>query len=131
MVAKKEEAGLALQQLKTDLRAKNINKLYFFHGEEVFLLQHYLQQLKKNLIEELTESFNYHRLNQENFSVQLFVDAVEFLYIFADFQSNCPINFWEFSVENLNYCRSMYFTFQFYQVFIHIFCNSVVCCTQT
>ena len=52
----------------------------------------------------------------------LFIDAVvEFLYMLADFQSNCPINFREFSVEDLNYCRSMYFTFHFYQVFIHKF----------
>jgi len=83
-VAKKEEAGLALQQLKADLRAKDVKRLYFFHGEEVFLLQHYLQQLKKLLIEELTESFNYHRLNPENFTVQLFVDAVENLPMMAE-----------------------------------------------
>ncbi|MBQ3541918.1 MAG: DNA polymerase III subunit delta [Oscillospiraceae bacterium] len=83
-MAKKEEAGLALQQLKADLRAKDVKRLYFFHGEEVFLLQHYLQQLKKLLIEELTESFNYHRLNPENFTVQLFVDAVENLPMMAE-----------------------------------------------
>lgn len=83
-MAKKEETGLALQQLKADLREKNVKRLYFFHGEEVFLLQHYLQQLKKLLIEELTESFNYHRLNPENFTVQLFADAVENLPMMAE-----------------------------------------------
>ena len=83
-MAKKEESGLALQQLKADLRAKDVKRLYFFYGEEVFLLQHYLQQLKKLLIEELTESFNYHRLNQENFTVQLFADAVENLPMMAE-----------------------------------------------
>ncbi|MBO5892107.1 MAG: DNA polymerase III subunit delta [Oscillospiraceae bacterium] len=83
-MAKKEDAGLALQQLKADLRAKSVNRLYFFCGEEVFLLQHYLQQMKKLLIDELTESFNYHRLNNENFTVQLFADAVENLPMMAE-----------------------------------------------
>ncbi len=81
---KHEDNGLAFQQLKADIRAKSVESLYFFHGEEVFLLQHYLQQIKKLLIEELTESFNYHRLNSENFTVQLFVDAVENLPMMAE-----------------------------------------------
>lgn len=83
-MAKKEDTGAALQKLKTDLRAKKVERLYFFYGEEVFLLQHYLQQTKKLLIDELTESFNYHRLNQENFTVQLFADAVENLPMMAE-----------------------------------------------
>ena len=84
IVAKKEETGLALQKLKGDIREKCVGRLYFFFGEEVFLLQHYLQQIKKQLIDEVTESFNYHRLNHENFSVQLFVDAVENLPMMAE-----------------------------------------------
>ena len=83
-MAKKEETGLALQQLKIDIREKDVKRLYFFYGEEVFLLQHYLQKLKKLLIEELTESFNYHLMNQENFTVQLFADAVENLPMMAE-----------------------------------------------
>ena len=83
-MAKKEDTGLAFQQLKADIRAKSVGRLYFFYGEEVFLLQHYLQQIKKLLIEDLTESFNYHRLNQDNFTVQLFADAVENLPMMAD-----------------------------------------------
>lgn len=83
-MAKKEDTGFAFQQLKADLRAKSVDRLYFFHGEEVFLLQHYLQQMKKLLIDELTESFNYHRLNNENFTVQMFADAVENLPMMAE-----------------------------------------------
>ena len=49
-MAKKEDTGFAFQQLKADLRAKSVDRLYFFHGEEVFLLQHYLQQMKKLLM---------------------------------------------------------------------------------
>ena len=83
-MAKKEDTGIELQQLKSDLRAKTVKRLYFFHGEEVFLLQHYLQQMKKLLVDELTESFNYHRLTNENFDIQNFADAVENLPMMSD-----------------------------------------------
>lgn len=83
-MAKKENDTTALQELKTAIRAKNVENLYFFHGEETFLLHHYLEQLKKLLLDELTESFNYHRLNSENFDIREFADAVENLPMMAE-----------------------------------------------
>ena len=74
----------ALQELKTAIKEKCPERLYIFHGEEVFLLNHYLQQLKKLLIDDLTESFNFHRLNNESFDIQTFADAVENLPMMAD-----------------------------------------------
>jgi len=58
--------------------------LYFFFGEETFLLNHYLGQLRKILLDPLTESFNFHRYNSENFSVQEFADSVENLPMMAE-----------------------------------------------
>ena len=46
-MAKKQEQPDGLQSLKQAIRAKNPGNLYFFYGEEIFLLQHYLQQLRK------------------------------------------------------------------------------------
>ena len=51
---------------------------------EAFLLQHYLNQLHKVILDELTESFNLHRFNQENFDLQHFADAVENLPMMAE-----------------------------------------------
>lgn len=82
-MAKKPDTQSALQELKTAIREKCPQRLYIFHGEEIFLLNYYLGQLKKLLIEELTESFNFHRLNNENFDVQSFADAVENLPMMA------------------------------------------------
>ena len=73
-----------LQELKTAIKEKRPERLYIFHGEEVFLLNHYLQQLKKLLVDDLTESFNFHRLNNENFDIQVFADAVENLPMMAE-----------------------------------------------
>jgi DNA polymerase-3 subunit delta len=83
-MAKYADSGAALQELKTSLKAKTPSRLYFFHGEEMFLLRHYLGQLKKLLVDDLTESFNYTRLNNENFTLQAFADAVEALPMMAE-----------------------------------------------
>ena len=50
-----------LQSLKQAVREKNPDRLYIFWGEETFLLHHYLEQLRKSIVEELTESFNFHK----------------------------------------------------------------------
>ena len=76
-MAKKVPAADNLQELKTSIRNKDMGRLYIFHGEEVFLLQHYFGKVKKLLVDDLTESFNFHQLNNENFELQSFVDGVE------------------------------------------------------
>ena len=71
-------------RLKTAIKNKALERLYFFHGEEVFLLHHYLDQMERKTIDELTWDFNFHRFNQETFSVQAFSDAVEALPMMAE-----------------------------------------------
>ena len=66
------------------IKAKSPANLYFFHGEEMFLLNHYLQQLKACLLDELTESFNFHSFTAENFDLRAFADAVENLPMMAE-----------------------------------------------
>ncbi len=84
-MAKRMEAGGGLQTLKGDLKQKSPGRLYFFHGEETFLLHHYLGQLRKLLLDPLTESFNFHRLNSETFDTRVFADAVENLPMMAEY----------------------------------------------
>lgn len=79
-----QEQKDTLQVLKAAIRSKQLDNLYIFHGEEVFLLHHYLDQLHKVILDELTESFNYHRFNQENFDLRAFADAVENLPMMAE-----------------------------------------------
>lgn len=83
-MAKKQEKSSSLQELKLHLKNKDIGRLYFFHGEETFLLNHYLTQMKKQLLDPLTESFNYHRLTNETFDILSFADAVENLPMMAE-----------------------------------------------
>lgn len=59
--AKPSDTG-AYQALKQDIAAGRIGKLYIFHGEETYLRDHYLEQLKKALLPEGMEEFNFHML---------------------------------------------------------------------
>ena len=83
-MAKKQIEENMLQELKAAIRAKEIGGLYIFHGEEKFLLHHYFEQIKKILLDDLTESFNYHKFNSENFTIQNFVDSVEAFPMMAE-----------------------------------------------
>lgn len=83
-MAKKQEKDTSLQELKIHLKNRDIQRLYFFHGEETFLLNHYLAQMKKQLLDPLTESFNFHRLTSETFDIRDFADAVENLPMMAE-----------------------------------------------
>ncbi len=67
----------ALQQLKNDLRGKTPGRVYIFHGEEAYLREHYLQMLKRQLLDDLTQSFNYHRFTPENFSLEALANSIE------------------------------------------------------
>lgn len=74
----------SLQNLKAAIRSKQPQNFYIFHGEEKFLLHHYLGQLHKIILDDLTESFNLHRFNSENFELQEFSAAVENLPMMAE-----------------------------------------------
>ena len=73
-----------LQRLKEDIKQDTPARLYFFYGEETFLLHHYLKQLQKAIVDPLTESFNFHKLTAENFDVHTFADCVENLPMMAE-----------------------------------------------
>lgn len=83
-MAKNYQQDQSLSALKAALHDGSFHKLYIFHGEEPFLLRHYLQQLKNALIDPLTESFNYHKLTAETFDPQSFAEAVENLPMMAE-----------------------------------------------
>lgn len=83
-MAKKQEKSVSLQELKGHLKNRDIQRLYVFHGEETFLLNHYLTRMKKQLLDPLTESFNFHRFTSETFEIRDFADAVENLPMMAE-----------------------------------------------
>ncbi len=83
-MAKQGDKPNGIQELKMQLKNKEPARLYFFYGEEVFLLHYYLQQLKKLLLDEVTEAFNFHKLTEETFDLRSFADCVENLPMMAE-----------------------------------------------
>ena len=83
-MAKKPLADGGFQTLKAAIRNKSVDRLYFFYGEETFLMNYYLEAIKKLLLDPLTESFNFHRFTSENFDMAEFLDAVENLPMMAE-----------------------------------------------
>lgn len=83
-MAKKQPAQDNLQILKNALRSKQMDRLYIFHGEEVFLMHYYFDKIKSLLLDDLTESFNFHKLNNETFDIQSFADSVENMPMMAE-----------------------------------------------
>ena len=62
-MAKKEKAdSAAYQKLKKDIADGTIGRLYVFYGEEAYLRDFYLGQMKKKLLSGGMEAFNLHTL---------------------------------------------------------------------
>ena len=74
---KKPDEGY--QQLKKDLKAGTIGSLYIFHGEEAYLRDFYLEQMREKLIPAGMESFNYHQLQGKGLTVQKLAETVDAL----------------------------------------------------
>ena len=69
----------AYRKLKQDLRQGTLGTLYVFHGEEAYLRDHYLEQMKAKLIPGGMESFNYHRLPGKTLTAQRLGETVDAL----------------------------------------------------
>ena len=60
MPPKQSGDSAAYKQLKQDIAAGTIGRLYVFHGEEAYLRDYYLGQMKAKLVPAGLEEFNLH-----------------------------------------------------------------------
>ena len=67
----------ALDRLKADLKNKTPGNFYVLYGTESYLRTYYLGSLRKLLVDEFTEAFNFHRFNAENISLQGVIDSMD------------------------------------------------------
>ena len=69
----------AMKALKQDLKNGTLGRLYVFHGEETYLREFYLGELKKALIPAGLEEFNLHAISGKECSPQLLSQTVDCL----------------------------------------------------
>lgn len=71
-------------QLRNDLASDTVGRVYIFYGEESYLREFYLGELRKKLVPAGFEEFNYHRLSGAKLTMQELSDAVEAMPMMAE-----------------------------------------------
>ncbi|MBE6962999.1 MAG: DNA polymerase III subunit delta [Ruminococcaceae bacterium] len=74
----------ALQKLKADLASGTVGCAYVFHGEESYLREYYLGELRKTLVPAGFEEFNYHRLEGKDLTAQTLSEIAEAMPMMAE-----------------------------------------------
>jgi len=75
----KGKTDAAYQALKKEIREGTLGSLYVFHGEEAYLRDFYLGEMKKKLLPAGMEEFNLHTLNGKEFDVKVLAQMVDCL----------------------------------------------------
>ena len=70
--------------MKKDIKEGTIGTLYVFHGEEAYLRDFYLGQLKKKLLPAGMEEFNLHTLSGKEFDVKTLAQLVDCLPMMSE-----------------------------------------------
>lgn len=84
MASTKKEANTAFQKLKESLRSGEISCAYLFYGEESYLREKYLEQLREKLIPAGFGDFNDHTLDGKSLSIQTLTETVEAMPMMAE-----------------------------------------------
>lgn len=77
MAKKKEETYPGYEELRAALQSGGPANVYIFFGEETYLMQQAVEQLRALLVPAGFEEFNYHRLTGKGLTVQELMEAVE------------------------------------------------------
>ena len=83
-MASKKSDNTAFQKLKADLSAGTPENVYIFYGEESYLREYYLGELRKALVPAGFEEFNYHRLDGKDLTVQTLAEMAEAMPMMAE-----------------------------------------------
>ena len=82
MAVKRKTADSGFIQLKESLAAGELGTVYIFYGEESYLREFYLSEMKKHLVAGF-ESFNFHKLEGKGLTVQALTETVEAMPMMA------------------------------------------------
>ena len=74
----------AFQKLKADLKEGNLGCAYIFYGEESYLREYYLEEVRKELVPAGFEEFNYHKLEGKSLTIQDLAEMAEAMPMLAE-----------------------------------------------
>ena len=76
-MAERKTPNKGYQKLKSDLSAGNIGQVYIFYGEESYLREYYLGEIKKKLVPAGFEEFNFHRVAGKGLTMEELTEMTE------------------------------------------------------
>ena len=83
--AKKTTKNEAYQKLKADLKEGTpLGCAYLFYGEESYLREYYLGEMRKRLVPAGFEEFNYHALEGKDLTAQSLTEMAEAMPMMAE-----------------------------------------------
>lgn len=83
-MAKQTTDNAGFDRFKAELKQNALGNFYVFHGEEAYLRTHYLEQVKRKLIDDFTEAFNFHRFTEETLTPEALTDSIESIPMMAE-----------------------------------------------
>lgn len=85
-MAEKKTGGssAAYDRFRADLAADALGTAYIFYGEESYLREYYLTEMRKKLVPQGFEEFNYHRLEGKSLTAQILQETVEAMPMMAE-----------------------------------------------
>lgn len=83
-VKKKSGDDAGYKKFRADLAAGTLGSVYLFYGEETYLREFYLAEVKKQLVPPGFEAFNFHRMEGKGLTVQALTEAVEAMPMMAE-----------------------------------------------
>ena len=81
---KTTKSSEAFDKFKADLKEGTLGCAYIFHGEESYLREYYLEEVRKQLIPAGFEEFNYHKMEGKDLSVQDLAEMAEAMPMMAE-----------------------------------------------
>jgi DNA polymerase-3 subunit delta len=75
---------MSLELLKKQLKEGKFSNVYLLHGEEEFLKEYYFNELKKKILSNGLEEFNYNLFEGKNISLQHLQDSMEAFPVMAE-----------------------------------------------
>ena len=83
-MAQNKNADTSYDAFNAAINAGNIGGLYIFHGEERYLLDISISELRRRLCPEGLDSFNYKRFEGKDITVDEIEDAINTMPVFAE-----------------------------------------------
>ncbi|MEG1441821.1 MAG: hypothetical protein RSC29_04095, partial [Oscillospiraceae bacterium] len=68
---------MTVEELNKQLKSKILKQVYFFYGEEFFLMENKINSIKKKVVEKGFEDFNFFRFEGKKVGVEEIAEAIE------------------------------------------------------